>query len=42
MNEWQIITARVVAGHGVASGRNGNPRFPGGTPLFVQAAPGGI
>ena len=36
MNEWQIITARVVAGHGVASGRNGNPRFPGGT-LRMQA-----
>jgi len=27
----QIITARVVQGHRVASGLNGNPRFPGGT-----------
>jgi len=36
MNDWQVITARVVSGHGVASGRNGNPRFPGGT-LRMQA-----
>src|SRR5512133_441040 len=27
----QIITARIVEGHRVASGLNGNPRFPGGT-----------
>jgi hypothetical protein len=27
----QIITARLVEGHRVASGLNGNPRFPGGT-----------
>ena len=27
----QIITARLVQGHQVASGLNGNPRFPGGT-----------
>jgi len=27
----QIISARVVEGHRVASGLNGNPRFPGGT-----------
>ena len=25
------VVGRVVAGHGVASGRNGDPRFPGGT-----------
>ena len=29
--ESQIISARVVQGHRVASGLNGNPRFPGGT-----------
>lgn len=27
----QIVVARVVQGHRVASGLNGNPRFPGGT-----------
>ena len=27
----KIITARLVQGHRVASGLNGNPRFPGGT-----------
>lgn len=27
----QIVPARVVPGHRVASGLNGNPRFPGGT-----------
>lgn len=27
----QVIKARIVAGHRVASGLNGNPRFPGGT-----------
>ena len=27
----QTITARLVQGHRVASGLNGNPRFPGGT-----------
>jgi hypothetical protein len=27
----QIFPARVVAGHRVASGQNGNPLFPGGT-----------
>lgn len=32
----QTITARVVPGHRVASGSNGNPRFPGGT-LRMQA-----
>ncbi|GAA5124977.1 hypothetical protein JIN84_13430 [Luteolibacter yonseiensis] len=31
MSNWQTITARVVRGHQVASGKNGNPRFPGGT-----------
>lgn len=34
--EWQTVAARVVPGHGVASGRNGNPKFPGGT-LRMQA-----
>jgi hypothetical protein len=32
----QIVTARVVRGHRVASGENGNPLFPGGT-LQMQA-----
>ena len=36
--EWQTVAARVVPGHGVASGRNGNPKFPGGT-LRMQAGP---
>lgn len=31
MPAWQTVTARVVPGHQVASGQNGNPRFPGGT-----------
>ncbi|MEO5915371.1 MAG: hypothetical protein ABIS50_14150 [Luteolibacter sp.] len=31
MTSCQTITARVVPGHQVASGQNGNPRFPGGT-----------
>ncbi len=30
-NDWQTFTARVLQGHRVASGLNGNPRFPGGT-----------
>ena len=34
--DWQTVRARVVEGHRVASGRNGNPRFPGGT-LRMQA-----
>lgn len=29
--EWQKIRVHVVEGHRVASGLNGNPRFPGGT-----------
>lgn len=32
----QIFSARVVQGHRVASGLNGDPRFPGGT-LRMQA-----
>jgi hypothetical protein len=28
---WQTTPARIVRGHRVASGRNGNPLFPGGT-----------
>ena len=31
----QLLTARLIQGHRVASGLNGNPRFPGGT-LFMQ------
>lgn len=31
MSNWQSFSARVVPGHRVASGQNGNPRFPGGT-----------
>ena len=27
----KVIAARIVPGHRVASGLNGNPRFPGGT-----------
>jgi hypothetical protein len=30
----QIFTGRLVEGHRVASGLNGNPRFPGGTLLM--------
>jgi len=30
-NAWQTFDARVVPGHRVASGGNGDPRFPGGT-----------
>jgi hypothetical protein len=33
---WQTLTARVVPGHRVASGLNGDTRFPGGT-LRMQA-----
>ncbi len=36
MSDWQTLTARVIQGHQVASGLNGNPRFPGGT-LRMQA-----
>jgi len=32
----QMITARLNQGHRVASGLNGNPRFPGGTLLMQQ------
>jgi len=31
-----LVTARIVQGHRVASGQNGNPLFPGGT-LKMQA-----
>lgn len=34
---WMTILAQIVRGHRVASGLNGNPRFPGGT-LRMQAA----
>jgi hypothetical protein len=33
---FQLVNARIVPGHRVASGSNGNPRFPGGT-LRMQA-----
>ena len=36
MTSWQIIAARIVPGHQVASGLKANPRFPGGT-LRMQA-----
>jgi hypothetical protein len=36
MTSWQSVNARVVPGHRVASGLNGDPRFPGGT-LRMQA-----
>ena len=32
----QLIVAKVVPGHQVASGQNGNPRFPGGTLRMQQ------
>ena len=35
-SKWQRFHARIVPGHQVASGRNENPRFPGGT-LRMQA-----
>ncbi|WP_052572958.1 hypothetical protein [Haloferula sp. BvORR071] len=35
-HDWQTFTVRVLQGHRVASGLNGNPRFPGGT-LRMQA-----
>jgi hypothetical protein len=35
-SRWQQFHARIVPGHQVASGRNDNPRFPGGT-LKMQA-----
>ena len=35
-SNWQTVAARIVAGHRVASGLNGNPHFPGGT-LRMQA-----
>jgi hypothetical protein len=34
--DWRVFPARIVEGHRVASGANGNPRFPGGT-LRMQA-----
>jgi len=32
---WQAVPATIIQGHRVASGLNGNPRFPGGT-LHMQ------
>ena len=31
MNDTVLLSGKVIRGHGVASGQNGNPRFPGGT-----------
>lgn len=31
VNSWRLLPARIVPGHRVASGENGNPHFPGGT-----------
>lgn len=31
MSSWRSLSARIVRGHRVASGLNGDPRFPGGT-----------
>ncbi|MBP7948171.1 MAG: hypothetical protein KA004_00855 [Verrucomicrobiales bacterium] len=31
MSQWQTVSARIVPGYQIASGRSGNPRFPGGT-----------
>ncbi len=36
MTDWQTVPARVLRGHQVASGRGGDPRFPGGT-IRMQA-----
>lgn len=33
---WQKIPARIIEGHRVASGLNGNPYFPGGTLKMQQ------
>jgi hypothetical protein len=38
---WKTVPARIVEGHRVASGLNGNPHFPGGTlrmqlPVFKE------
>ena len=35
-SNWQVVAVRIVQGHRVASGQNGNPLFPGGT-LRMQA-----
>lgn len=41
MAQWHCLDAVIVPGHQVASGANGNPRFPGGTlqmqtPFFLE------
>lgn len=36
MPAWQSFSARIMQGHQVASGKNADPRFPGGT-LRMQA-----
>ena len=38
VTDWVKITGKVIPGHGVASGQNGNPRFPGGTIRMQQSA----
>ena len=35
-NECCVVAARVVQGHRVASGENGDPRYPGGTIRMQQ------
>src|SRR5664280_1455720 len=35
-NSAQVVTARLMQGHRVASGLNGNPRVPGGTLLMQR------
>jgi hypothetical protein len=41
IDDWQQVEGRILAGHGVASGRSGDRRFPGGTikmqmPFFAR------
>ncbi|MEO0350796.1 MAG: hypothetical protein AAF282_12195 [Cyanobacteria bacterium P01_A01_bin.15] len=36
MTAWVTVAGKVIAGHGVASGRVNNPRFPGGTIRMQQ------
>jgi len=35
-NSWQKVPARILEGHRVASGLNGNPSYPGGTLKMQQ------
>ena len=36
--QFKRISGTVIEGHGVASGRSGNPRFPGGTIQMQKSA----